>query len=173
MSYTGFIAGTDLYEVAKDGDSSKGSWVVPVERSESIERRHFVMADERAHGGAGAGSPREREPSSSDSPGVNVSSQPPITRRRCSPGSSCLKLLEEFLGKKLDEDPADEIFKLTVCEPALGSGAFAIEAVRQLADEYLKLKQAELGADSGRGLRLSTAKGEGLDSPSPGVRRGS
>ena len=30
MSYTGFIAETDLYEVAKDGDSSKGSWVVPV-----------------------------------------------------------------------------------------------------------------------------------------------
>ena len=40
MSYTGFIAETDLHEVAKDGDSSKGSWVVPVERSESIERKH-------------------------------------------------------------------------------------------------------------------------------------
>ena len=29
MSYTGFFAEDDLYEVAKDGDPSKGSWVVP------------------------------------------------------------------------------------------------------------------------------------------------
>lgn len=39
---------------------------------------------------------------------------------------------------------ADDILQLNVCEPALGSGAFAIEAVRQLADEYLKRKQKEL-----------------------------
>ena len=32
-----------------------------------------------------------------------------------------------------------------MCEPALGSGAFAIEAVRQLAAEYLQRRQAELG----------------------------
>ncbi|MCG7444016.1 3'-5' exonuclease [Dermabacter vaginalis] len=32
-----------------------------------------------------------------------------------------------------------------MCEPALGSGAFAIEAVRQLAEEYLQRRQAELG----------------------------
>nr|WP_319418090.1 DNA methyltransferase [Dermabacter jinjuensis] len=32
-----------------------------------------------------------------------------------------------------------------LCEPALGSGAFAIEAVRQLAEEYLQRRQAELG----------------------------
>ena len=36
MSYTGFFAETDLYEVAKDGDPSKGSWVVPVDAG----RRH-------------------------------------------------------------------------------------------------------------------------------------
>ncbi|MGQ4552607.1 Eco57I restriction-modification methylase domain-containing protein [Dermabacteraceae bacterium CCM 9519] len=40
---------------------------------------------------------------------------------------------------------AEEVLKLTVCEPALGSGAFAIEAVRQLAAEYLRRRQAELG----------------------------
>ena len=39
MSYTGFFAETDLYEVAKDGDPSKGSWVVPVERAEGIARK--------------------------------------------------------------------------------------------------------------------------------------
>lgn len=33
----------------------------------------------------------------------------------------------------------------TVCEPALGSGAFAIEATRQLAEQYLQRRQKELG----------------------------
>ena len=32
-----------------------------------------------------------------------------------------------------------------MCEPALGSGAFAIEATRQLAEQYLKRRQDELG----------------------------
>ena len=36
MSYTGFFAEDDLYEVAKGGDASKGSWVVPVERADGI-----------------------------------------------------------------------------------------------------------------------------------------
>ncbi|MCM3571521.1 DNA methyltransferase, partial [Neobacillus mesonae] len=33
---------------------------------------------------------------------------------------------------------------LTICEPAMGSGAFAVEAVRQLAEIYLKLREDEL-----------------------------
>lgn len=144
MSYTGFIAETDLHEVAKDGDSAKGSWVVPVERSESIERKHFVMTKSELTGEPEpvlhekgtfvfrlAG--RERQQSASYyTPEV-------LTRFVVS------QALEELLGKKLDDTPADEILKLTICEPALGSGAFAIEAVRQLADAYLKLKQTELG----------------------------
>ncbi len=40
---------------------------------------------------------------------------------------------------------ADEILKLTVCEPAMGSAAFLNEAVNQLAEEYLQRKQKELG----------------------------
>ena len=40
---------------------------------------------------------------------------------------------------------ATEILGMTICEPALGSGAFAIEAVRQLADQYLTRRQEELG----------------------------
>ena len=41
--------------------------------------------------------------------------------------------------------PADEILKLTICEPAMGSGAFLNEAIDQLAHKYLERKQAELG----------------------------
>lgn len=143
MSYTGFIAQEDLHEVAKDGDSSKGSWVVPVERSADIEDRHFVKAQDEITGEwksvlhqkgtfvfrlAG----RERQQSASYyTPEV-------LTKFVVS------QALEELLDQDGIRTPADDILKLAVCEPALGSGAFAIEAVRQLAAEYLQRKQKEL-----------------------------
>lgn len=40
---------------------------------------------------------------------------------------------------------ADDILKITVCEPAMGSAAFLNEAINQLAEAYLKAKQKELG----------------------------
>jgi hypothetical protein len=40
---------------------------------------------------------------------------------------------------------ADELLDLTICEPAMGSGAFLSEAVSQLAHLYLERKQTELG----------------------------
>ena len=53
--------------------------------------------------------------------------------------------LEELLDQDGRTTTAAEILDLTVCEPALGSGAFAIEAVRQLAEQYLTRRQDELG----------------------------
>ena len=50
MSYTGFFAETDLYEVAKDGDPSKGSWVVPVERADGIAEKDFVRVEDEITG---------------------------------------------------------------------------------------------------------------------------
>ncbi len=44
-----------------------------------------------------------------------------------------------------DVTKADDILKLTVCEPAMGSAAFLNEAVNQLSEEYLQRKQRELG----------------------------
>lgn len=40
---------------------------------------------------------------------------------------------------------ADDILKITVCEPAMGSAAFLNEAINQLAEAYLQTKQKELG----------------------------
>jgi hypothetical protein len=40
---------------------------------------------------------------------------------------------------------ADDILKITVCEPAMGSAAFLNEAINQLAEAYLQAKQKELG----------------------------
>ena len=44
-----------------------------------------------------------------------------------------------------DETTADDILRITVCEPAMGSAAFLNEGINQLAEEYLQRKQRELG----------------------------
>lgn len=144
MSYTGFFAETDLYEVAKNGDGSKGSWVVPVDRAEGIASADFVKAPDPTTGEAKpvvhrqgsfvfrlAG--RERQQS--------ASYYTPEVLTKFTVGQA----LEELLDQDGHTTKAAEILDLTVCEPALGSGAFAIEAVRQLAEQYLKRRQDELG----------------------------
>jgi hypothetical protein len=144
MSYTGFFAAEDLYEVAKNGDPDKGSWVVPVTNAEHLSKSDFVTALDEAtgeqipviHRGGTfvyrlAG--RERQQSASYyTPEV-------LTRFVVS------QALEELLDQDGERTTPDQILQLSICEPALGSGAFAIEAVRQLAAEYLKRKQEDLG----------------------------
>ena len=143
MSYTGFFAETDLYEVAKDGDPSKGSWVVPVDRAQGIAEKDFVRVEDEITGESKAVlhprgtfvfrlAGRERQQSASYyTPEV-------LTKFTVS------QALEELLDQDGHTTTAGEILGLTVCEPALGSGAFAIEAVRQLAEQYLRRRQAEL-----------------------------
>jgi len=144
MSYTGFFAETDLYEVAKGGDASKGSWVIPVARADGIAESDFVRVEDEATGEQKAvihqqGSfvfrlaGRERQQSASYyTPEV-------LTRFTVS------QALAELLDQGGHTTTSDEILNLTICEPALGSGAFVIEAVRQLADQYLRRREAELG----------------------------
>jgi len=144
MSYTGFFATDDLYEVAKDGNAEKGSWVVPMTRADAIADKDFVMTTDAVTGETRpvthlAGSfvfrlaGRERQQSASYyTPEV-------LTRFVVS------QALEELLDQDGSTTTAAEILELTICEPALGSGAFAIEAVRQLAAEYLERRQRELG----------------------------
>lgn len=54
-------------------------------------------------------------------------------------------LVEHALRELLPGKTADEILNLTVCEPAMGSAAFLNEAANQLAEAYLQAKQKELG----------------------------
>ena len=141
MSYTGFIAETDLREVAKNGDASKGSWVVSVEKALDIDPKHLVTRTDEETGikepvlhpkGSFVFrlSGRERQQSASF----------------YTPEVMTKFVVSQALAELLDEDTrADDILNLSICEPALGSGAFVIEAVRQLADEYLTRKQDELG----------------------------
>ncbi|MCW2685864.1 MAG: restriction endonuclease subunit, partial [Mycobacterium sp.] len=142
MSYTGFFADEDLYEVAKNGDPDKGSWVVPVSRADHLSESDFVTTLDEATGESIpvvhaqgtfvfrlAG--RERQQSASYyTPEV-------LTRFVVS------QALEELLDQNDDRTTPKQMLQLTICEPALGSGAFAIEAVRQLAAEYLKRQQED------------------------------
>ena len=55
-------------------------------------------------------------------------------------------LVKEALKERLKDftpEHADEILSLKICEPAMGSAAFMVEAIDQLAHEYLRLKQAQ------------------------------
>ena len=143
MSYTGFFAEEDLYEVAKNGDSEKGSWVVPVTRADHLSKSDFVMTSEpdeepipvlhKAGSFVFRLAGRERQQSASYyTPEV-------LTKFVVS------QALEELLDQDGARTTPEQILQFTICEPALGSGAFAIEAVRQLAAEYLKRKQEDLG----------------------------
>ncbi len=146
MSYTGFFAETDLYEVARDGNPEKGSWVVPTGRAEGIAEKDFVREIDELTGEPRPVihrqgqfvfrlSGRERQQSASYyTPEV-------LTKFVVS------QALEELLDQDGATTTADEILALSVCEPAMGSGAFAIEAVRQLAEQYLRRRQAELGTE--------------------------
>ncbi|MEV4620514.1 class I SAM-dependent DNA methyltransferase [Asanoa sp. NPDC049573] len=149
MSYTGFFAETDLYEVAKGGDGSKGSWVLPADRADTVKAEDFVKQPDPVTGEPRpvlhkqgsfvfrlAG--RERQQS--------ASYYTPEVLTKFTVGQA----LEELLDQDGTRTSAADILGMTICEPALGSGAFAIEAVRQLADHYLKRRQEELAAEGKR-----------------------
>ena len=53
-------------------------------------------------------------------------------------------LVKYALKELLKDKKADDILTLTVVEPAMGSAAFLNEAVNQLSEKYLELKQQEL-----------------------------
>ncbi|MGH4022535.1 MAG: Eco57I restriction-modification methylase domain-containing protein [Pseudonocardiaceae bacterium] len=140
MSYSGSIATDHMVEVAKDGDPSKGSWVVPVSSTEGFDEKWFVQTTNpdtnvtsrvtyqpgdfvfRLSG-------RERQRS--------ASYYTPEVLTRCVVTHSLAELLH-------DDTTAADVLGLKICEPALGSGAFLVEAVNQLAAQYLTRRQAEL-----------------------------
>lgn len=54
-------------------------------------------------------------------------------------------LVKYALKELLEGKTADDILKLTICEPAMGSAAFLNEAINQLAEAYLSRKEKETG----------------------------
>lgn len=167
MSYTGSFADQDLVEVAKGGDPKGGSWVVPEGVIDDSMTQHLVMVEDETgkkvprtyrHGEfVFRLSGRARQQSASYyspevitsftvSQGLAELLDPVLTDETDLPDGA-----EVFDDEDFDHEPirrrrttAAEILAMSICEPALGSGAFAIEAVRQLATEYLTRRQDEL-----------------------------
>lgn len=152
MSYTGIIAEEELCEVAKGGDPEKGSWLIPSHKQDQYPDKTLVHynEDDARKGLRGvkkyeqgsfvyrlAG--RDRETSAS----------------YYTPESLTQVTVELTLKHRLDQERdaddnviktrASELLKYKICEPALGSGAFLNEAINQVAEEYLRRRQDELG----------------------------
>ena len=141
LSYRGFFAEEDLYEVKKaseDGDLLKSAWFVPAhELDQYADDERVYDRDEqdrrklRVHPRGRfiyrlAGRDRQK----------SASYYTPESLTRCVVKYALRELIP-------DDMPADRILDLTVCEPAMGSAAFLNEAVNQLAEKYLERKQRE------------------------------
>ncbi|MGW1974318.1 Eco57I restriction-modification methylase domain-containing protein [Streptomyces sp. NPDC001889] len=162
MSYTGFIADEPLYEVAKGGNPSGGSWLIrPAQVAsgrypDGPDDSVFVKTDINPQTNERVAIPhkvgsyvyrlagRDRQTSAS----------------YYTPESLTQATVEQTLRFRLDEDGAvdpkepekawvnaADVLRWRVCEPALGSGAFLNEAVNQLAELYLRLAQRERGVE--------------------------
>ncbi|GAB3593842.1 hypothetical protein CFAEC_13455 [Corynebacterium faecale] len=145
MSYTGFIAEEDLFEVAPKGNPEKGSWVLPVAKADTVPQDSFVEEEVEA---AEGGTMRQRR---RHARGSFVFRQSSRDRERSASFYTPQVLTEFTVGQAIEVlkeegriTTAEDVLSLTICEPAMGSGAFAVEAVRQLAELYIKLRQQEL-----------------------------
>ena len=156
LSYTGFFARETLYEVHRAGDDTaddtQQAFFVPESQLDRYTEAELAFEDDegklvRRSYPPGtfifrlAGRDRER----------SASYYTPEVLTRCLVKYSLKELLDGGMDpEQAREDgfvrkTADEILELTVCEPAMGSGAFLVEAIDQLADAYLERKQKELG----------------------------
>ncbi|MBE9546431.1 MAG: class I SAM-dependent DNA methyltransferase, partial [Proteobacteria bacterium] len=137
LSYQGFFAETDLYEVKKAGEKHNVLETAYFVKPEDIEQ---YTEEERVYEEDGslvkyekgtfiyrlAGRDREK----------SASYYTPEVLTQC--------LVKYALKELLKDKTADEILALTVCEPAMGSAAFLNEAINQLAKAYLAKKQKEI-----------------------------
>ncbi|MFF3595639.1 hypothetical protein [Kitasatospora indigofera] len=152
MSYTGFIADQELREVAKGGDPKDGSWMIPASRQGEYPDDVFVEYDERdARKGL-----RGRKSYPAGSFVYRLAGRERQTSASYYTPESLTKVTVELtLKHRLDQEKdadgetvktrASELLKYRICEPALGSGAFLNEAINQVAKEYLRRRQDELG----------------------------
>lgn len=148
MSYTGFFATEDLYEVAKDGDPSQGTWVLPIDRAGEYADEAFITEVDSITG------ERRKKVHRKGSFVYRLSGR----ERQRSASYYTPEILTEFtvrhaLAELIGEDGSEsnppkmtarQILDVTICEPALGSGAFLNEAIRQLAVAYLNRTRHEM-----------------------------
>ena len=138
LSFSGFIADQDLVEVKRAQDDKpdilERAWFVPIEKIDEYEDDEVVYDGNE---------PRIYHK------GTFVYRQTGYDREATAsfytPESLTQATVRHALNELLKDRKADDILDIRILEPAMGSAAFLIEAVNQLADRYLRLKQRELG----------------------------
>ena len=143
LSYRGFFAEEDLYEVKRAGedpDELANAWFVPLrelhkyaEEERVFEKNEDGLQKLKVHPKGRfvyrlAGRDRQK----------TASYYTPESLTKCVVKYALKELIP-------DDMPARRILDLTVCEPAMGSAAFLNEAVNQLAEKYLDRRQRERG----------------------------
>ena len=143
LSYRGFFAEEDLYEVKQareKPDVLANAWFVPLSELHKYSQEERVF--ERSADGLRklkthpkgkfiyrlAGRDREK----------TASYYTPESLTKCVVKYALKELIR-------DDMAAERILDLTICEPAMGSAAFLNEAVNQLAEKYLDRRQRERG----------------------------
>ena len=174
MSYTGFIATEELYEVAKGGDPSGGSWMIPASQGPTFYADDVFVKEKDENGFPTGERVRYR-------PGAFVYRLAGRDRQTSAsyytPQSLTSVTVQLALEQREKEEgrpvSAAEVLRWRVCEPALGSGAFLNEAIDQLAALYLRKREKETrpAASKTRRARLGAAEGQGLHRPAQLLRR--
>ena len=142
LPYRGIFAEENLYEVRAESSSSdelEGTFLVRAEDIESFseaERCHDI--DENGH-------KRLRKHEKGSFLFRLAGRDRKKTASYYTPESLTRCVVKYALEERITpEMRAEEILKLKILEPAMGSAAFLNEAVNQLADRYLELRQLEL-----------------------------
>jgi hypothetical protein len=144
LSYSGFFAQERVFEVKPAGagptDETQQSYFVPESEIGKYNDDEFVCEEV---GGSERGERRRKRYEK----GTFIFRLAGRDRQKSASyyTPECLTqcVVKYALKELLKDKKADEILKLTVCEPAMGSGAFLNEAINQLADAYLERKQEE------------------------------
>lgn len=151
LSFRGFFATEDLYEVKKKDETPnelETGYFVNAQALEEYEDNEKVYDKDEAgrqklrkfkkgtfiYRMAG----RDRQKS--------ASYYTPEVLTKCLVKYALKELFKEQLDPLTDDKArAMHLLKMTVCEPAMGSAAFLNEAINQLADKYLELMQSAKG----------------------------
>lgn len=138
LAYSGFFAREELYEVKPAGEEYDPTVHAFFVKADELQE---YTEDERAKGKDGRYIKHEKGEFIYRLAGRNrknsASYYTPESLTKCT--------VQFALKELLKDKTADDILDLKVCEMAVGSAAFLNEAINQLAEAYLRLKQQETG----------------------------
>lgn len=138
LAYSGFFAREELYEVKPAGEEYDPTVHAFFVKADELQE---YTEDERAKGKDGRYIKHEKGEFIYRLAGRNrknsASYYTPESLTKCT--------VQFALKELLKDKTADDILELKVCEMAVGSAAFLNEAINQLAEAYLRIKQQETG----------------------------